>query len=141
MLPTVFLPMRWAGSRKSTIGRRAVLANNPLIDMPMPGQIMPPRYSALADTTSKLMVVPRSTTTAGPGPDARAERADHLGARARQARPVRQVAGKYPRLVDQPQPVLGQPDPGVEIGRPAVPADRRIRLAGRAAGRLRRRGN
>ncbi len=66
MLFTVFLPMRLAGSRRSTMGSRAVLANKPVIDMPMPGQIMPPKYSALAETTSKLMVVPRSTTTDGP---------------------------------------------------------------------------
>ena len=31
------------------------------------------------------------------------------------------------------KPVLGQPDPGVEVGRPAVPADRRVRLV-RGAG-------
>ena len=41
------------------------------------------------------------------GPDGRAERGDHLGARARQARPVRQVAGERAGLVDQPEPVLG----------------------------------
>ena len=64
------------------------------------------------------------------GPDARAERADHLGARARQARPVRQVAGEHQGLVDQPEPVLGQPDPGVEVGQPGLPAGRRVRLAG-----------
>ena len=48
-----------------------------------------------------------------PGPDGRAEPADHLGARARQGRPVRQVAGGRARLVDLPQPVLGLADPGV----------------------------
>ena len=42
-----------------------------------------------------------------PGPDGRAEPADHLGARARQGRPVRQVAGGRPGLVDLAQPVLG----------------------------------
>ena len=41
-----------------------------------------------------------------------------LGARARQARQLRQVAGERPRLVDQPQPVLGLADPGVEQRRP-----------------------
>ena len=38
-----------------------------------------------------------------------------LGARARQGRQLRQVAGERPRLVDQPQPVLGLADPGVEV--------------------------
>ena len=33
---------------------------------------------------------------------------------ARQGRLVRQVAGQRPRLVDQPQPVLGLADPGLE---------------------------
>src|SRR4029078_7699516 len=47
------------------------------------------------------------------GADGRAERADHLGARARQARPVRQVAGQRQGLVDQPEPVLGLPHPGL----------------------------
>ena len=36
MLPTVFDPINFSGSRKSTIGSRAVFANNPLIDIPMP---------------------------------------------------------------------------------------------------------
>ena len=40
-------------------------------------------------------------------PDGRAQPADHLGARERQGRPVRQVARQRPRLVDQPQPLLG----------------------------------
>ena len=43
-----------------------------------------------------------------PRPDGRAEPADHLGARPHQGRPVRQVAGGRARLVDLPQPVLGQ---------------------------------
>ena len=46
--------------------------------------------------------------------DARAQPGDPLGARARQGRPVRQVAGERPRLVDHPQPVLGLPGPGLE---------------------------
>ena len=41
-------------------------------------------------------------------------------------------------LVDHPQPVLGCADPGVEVGRPALPADRRLRLTRRARARLRR---
>ena len=52
-----------------------------------------------------------------------------LGARAHQGRQLRQVAGQRPRLVDQPQPLLGLADPGVEERRPALPAHRRLRLA------------
>ena len=75
-----------------------------------------------------------------PRPDGRAQPADHLGARARQGRQLRQVAGQRPRLVDQPQPLLGLADPGVAERRPGVPAHRRVRLARRARGRLRRDG-
>ncbi len=57
---------------------------------------------------------------------------DHLGARARQGRAVRQVAGERPRLVDQPQPLLGLADPGLAERRPGLPAHRRVRLARRA---------
>ena len=56
-----------------------------------------------------------------PGPHARAQPGDHLGARAHQGQPVRQVAGEHPRLVDLAEPVLGQPDPGVEVRRPGLP--------------------
>ena len=73
-----------------------------------------------------------------PGPDGRAQPADQLDAGAHQGRLVRQVAGQRPRLVDQPEPVLGLADPGVEVRRPAVPAGRRVRLARRARARLRR---
>ena len=73
-----------------------------------------------------------------PGPHGRAEPGDHLGARARQGRLVRQVARQRPRLVDQPQPLLGLADPGVEVRRPGLPAGRRLRLARRARARLRR---
>ena len=67
----------------------------------------------------------------------REQRADHLGARERQARPVRQVARGRARLVDQPQPLLGLADPGVEERRPGAPARRRVRLARGARARLR----
>ena len=73
-----------------------------------------------------------------PGPDGRAERADHLGARARQERPVRQVAGRRAGLVDQPEPVLGLAHPGLAERQPRLPAHRRVRLAGGARARLRR---
>ena len=55
------------------------------------------------------------------GPHGRAQPGDHLGARARQGRPVRQVARERPRLVDLAKPVLGQPDPGVAVGQPRYP--------------------
>ena len=73
-----------------------------------------------------------------PRPDARAQPGDPLGPRARQGRPVRQVAGEHARLVDLPQPVLGQPDPGLEVRRPGTPAGRRLRVARGARARLRR---
>ena len=73
-----------------------------------------------------------------PRPHGRAQRADHVGARAPQARQLRQVAAERPRLVDQPQPLLGLADPGVAQRRPELPARRRLRLARRAGGRLRR---
>ena len=61
-----------------------------------------------------------------------------LGARARQARQLRQVAGERPGLVDQPQPVLGIADPGVAQRRPGPSARRRVWLDRRPRGRLRR---
>ena len=67
-------------------------------------------YRAVSSWFVKVTAVPR--------PDARAEPGDHLGARPHPGRLVRQVAGERPRLVDQPQPLLGQPDPGLDVGRP-----------------------
>jgi hypothetical protein len=69
--------------------------------------------AAAADLHGGVELV-RATYPQVPRPDAGAQPGDHLGARARQGRPVRQVAGEHPRLVDLPQPLLGQPDPGVE---------------------------
>ena len=86
-----------------------------------------------------LLVVRRGDQV--PRPDGRAQRADHVGARAPPARQLRQVAAERPRLVDQPQPLLGLADPGLAQRRPGVPAGRRLRLAGRAGGRLRRDGH
>ena len=68
----------------------------------------------------------------------RAQPADQLGARARPRRQLRQVARGRPRLVDQPQPLLGLADPGVEERRPRLPAHRRLRQPRRARARLRR---
>ena len=42
---TVFWPMTLAGLRTSTRGRRAARWNSASAEMPMPGQITPPRYS------------------------------------------------------------------------------------------------
>lgn len=65
-----------------------------------------------------------------PGPHGRTQPADHLVSRTRQGRPVRQVAAGRPRLVDLPKPLLGHPDSGVDVRRPGLPSDRRLRLAG-----------
>ena len=91
---------------------------------------------AAARLPGDLVVVRRGHQV--PRPHGRAQRPDHLGARAPQARQLRQVAGERPRLVDQPQPLLGLADPGVAQRRPELPAGRRLRLARRAGGRLRR---
>ena len=72
------------------------------------------------------------------GPPARTQPADQLDSGQCEGRPVRQVAGERTRLVDLPQPLLGFPDSGVGLRRPEVPARGRVRLAGRAQGRLRR---
>ena len=52
-------------------------------------------------------------------------------------RQLRQVAGQRPRLVDQPQPVLGFAHPGLEERRPPLPARRRLRQPRRAGAGLR----
>ena len=57
-----------------------------------------------------------------PRPHGRAQRADHLAARAHQGRQLRQVDRQRPRLGDQPEPLLGFADPGVAVRRPDVPA-------------------
>ena len=59
---TVFLPISAEGSRKSINGRRAVRENKAEIEIAMPGQMIPPRYSALALIVSNVIAVPRSTT-------------------------------------------------------------------------------
>ena len=88
------------------------------------------------DLQGRLVVVRRGDRDQAA--DARAQRADPLGARPHQARPVRQVAGERPRLVDHPQPVLGQPGAGLEERRRGVPPARRLRLVRGARARLRR---
>ena len=66
-----------------------------------------------------------------------AQPADPLGPRPHPRRHVRQVARERPRLVDHPQPVLGLAGPGLEVRRPGLPADRRLRLVRGARARLR----
>ncbi len=87
------------------------------------------------DLQGRLVVVRRGDGRQGA--DARAQRADPLGARPHQARPVRQVAGERPGLVDHPQPVLGLARAGLEERRPDVPPHRRLRLLRGDRARLR----
>ena len=47
-------------------------------------------------------------------------------------RPLRPMARRRPRLVDQPQPLLGSADPDLALRRSALPAHRRVRLDRRA---------
>ena len=89
-----------------------------------------------ADLQGRVQLVRRGDQV--PGPDGRAEPADHLGACARQGRSVREMAGERAGLVHQPEPLLGLPHPGLAERRPELPADRRVRVAGRACARLRR---
>ena len=104
-----------------------------------------PRLPALlalpgaADLHGGVVLVRRGDAVQGPHD--RAQRADHVGARAHQAGAVRQVARERPRLVDLAKPVLGQPDSRVEVRRPAVSAGRRLRVVRGARARLRRRGH
>ena len=51
------------------------------------------------------------------------------------------MAGECPRLVDQPQPLLGFTHPGVAVRRSDVPAHRRVRLDRPTRSRLRRDGD
>ena len=73
-----------------------------------------------------------------PRPHGRAQPGDQLDPRAREGRPLRQLARRRARLVDQPQPLLGLADPGLEERRPRLPADGRLRQPRRARARLRR---
>ena len=65
MAASVLLPMTAAGARSSTMGSLAVPRVSAWAPMPMPGAIMPPTKVPSASTTSKFVVVPRSTTTTG----------------------------------------------------------------------------
>ena len=63
---TVFFPItdrgRAGSTRRSWAARDASASN----EISMPGANVPPRNSPLALTTSKLVVVPKSTTIEGP---------------------------------------------------------------------------
>jgi hypothetical protein len=60
------LPITERGSTSSTLNSRAARAASASTEISTPGASAPPRNSPLADTTSKLVLVPKSTTTAGP---------------------------------------------------------------------------
>ena len=146
-IPTI-VPMDEHGrytARRAAVGRRAGVRRQPGRHPPPQGaqprapprdlQPLVPALLALlqaARLPRHLVVVRRRHEV--PRPHGRAQRGDHLGAQPRQARQLRQVAGERPRLVDQPQPLLGLADPGVAQRRPALPAHRRLRLDRRARG-------
>ena len=117
-------------------GGDGVVLRHETYDHPLPALLA---LLAAARVPGDLVVVRRGHRV--PRPDGRAQRAHHLGARAPQARQLRQVAGERPRLVDQPQPLLGLADPGVAQRRPGLPARRRLRLARRPGSRLRGAGH
>ena len=64
--PRCWCRRRGAASTNSTRVRRAVRENKLAALACMPGAITPPMNSPFALTTSKLVAVPKSTTTAGP---------------------------------------------------------------------------
>ena len=66
MLCTVFRPITDLGREISTRGSLAARWNNASAEMPIPGQIAPPRYSPRAEMASKVVAVPKSTTMHGP---------------------------------------------------------------------------
>ena len=150
-IPTI-CPMDEHGQFTAEVGPWAgthVFDANPLVIRGLEGARCraPPRH--LRPLVSALLAVQPAARVPGdlvvvreghrvPRPDGRAQPADHLAARAHQGRQLRQVAGERPRLVDQPQPLLGVADPGVAVGRPEPPADRRLRLDRPTRGRLRR---
>jgi hypothetical protein len=69
----VVLPITVSGSTKSILRSRAARANSASIEISMPGARTPPTYSPSAETTSKFVDVPKSTTMHGaPYPSAAA---------------------------------------------------------------------
>jgi len=63
---TVVLPMTCAGLTSSTLSSWAARLDSASTEISMPGASAPPTYSPCALTASKLVAVPKSTTTAGP---------------------------------------------------------------------------
>ena len=61
MPPIVSLPMTVLGLMISTLGSFAVRANRASAEMPRPGAITPPRYSADLVTAQNVVAVPKST--------------------------------------------------------------------------------
>ena len=99
--------------------------------------LLPPLLAlqAAADLQGRLVLVRRGDR--GQAAADGAQPADPLGPRPHPRRHVRQVARERPRLVDHPQPVLGLAGPGLEVRRPGLPPDRRLRLVRGARARLR----
>src|SRR3954463_8497666 len=57
--------MTLGGSTESTFTGRAARAKSASIEISIPGASTPPTYSPAADTTSKFVAVPKSTTMHG----------------------------------------------------------------------------
>ncbi len=60
---TVFLPITVRGRTSSTLRSAAARTASASTEISMPGANTPPRNSPLAEITSMLVVVPKSTTT------------------------------------------------------------------------------
>ena len=61
------LPITRSGAtNRSTFGSRAARANSASIEISIPGASTPPANSPAAETTSKFVDVPKSTTMHGP---------------------------------------------------------------------------
>ena len=58
-------PITDGGGEKSTLTRRAARANSASIETSIPGARTPPTYSPAAETMSKFVDVPKSTTMQG----------------------------------------------------------------------------
>ena len=61
----VLRPMTRSGARSSIMGSRAAAAVSERAPRATPGAMMPPANAPSRSTTTKLVVVPRSTTTTG----------------------------------------------------------------------------
>ena len=58
------MPITRSGATNGTFGSRAARANSASIEISIPGASTPPAYSPAAETTSKFVEVPKSTTIA-----------------------------------------------------------------------------